>query len=64
MSEWISVKDELPPIGERFDAWTSRGDRLADHGAFVGSWDDDFRRDVMTVRGITHWMPLPAPPKE
>ena len=63
MSEWISVESELPPMNTKFDAWTDKGTRLAEHGEYVGSWDEDFRRDVMKINGITHWMPLPEPPQ-
>lgn len=55
MSEWISVEDELPEIndyylvaGEDIDSEICR--------FLIGlGWQDDF--------DITHWMPLPEPPK-
>lgn len=62
LAGWISVDDQLPPMGEPFDAWHASGERLADHGPYVGSWDEDFRRQVMRANNITHWMPRPAPP--
>lgn len=62
LAGWISVDDELPPMGQHFDAWHVSGERLADHGPYVGSWDEDFRRQVMRANGITHWMVRPAPP--
>ncbi len=59
--EWISVKDRLPEIGEpviiyygRFVAEAMRND----NGVFVVSCSDEEAEDV------THWMPLPEPPKE
>ena len=61
--EWISVEEKLPPMNERFDVWDKYHEcRLADHGAFVGQWDDDFRKDTMLIKGYTHWMPIPPPP--
>lgn len=53
MDNWISVKDRLPEYGRY---------------VLVYSADDDF----MTVEArhhfglfqITHWMPLPEPPRE
>ena len=29
---WISVDNELPPLGEKFDAWSITEGRLANHG--------------------------------
>ena len=68
MADWISVKDRLPDAkGEYLTAY---------HPCH---WDSvDYRRtqiDVDTWRGkttwakkkyhrVTHWMPLPEPPKE
>ena len=61
--EWISVEEELPPMNEPFDVWDDYNKcRLADHGAFVGSWDDDFRKETMLIKGHTHWMALPEAP--
>ena len=49
---WISVMDKLPPLNVNFDVWDSYHKcRLADHGCFTGSWDDDFRRDTMLIKG-------------
>lgn len=59
--DWIPVKQRLPDIGQRFDAWM-HGRYSPDHGAYVGSWDDDFRRESMLLNGITHWKPLPKAP--
>ena len=64
MAEWISVKDSRkPPVfnvvlitdGDCIDlgAWQGRG-----HG-----WASDFSY-IDGSEDITHWMPLPEPPKE
>lgn len=58
---WISVEDELPPINHTFDAFTNQNERKANHGAYVGGWDDEFRLSVMQINGITHWM-IPTSP--
>jgi hypothetical protein len=64
MSEWISVKDSLPPMDAVFDVWDSYHNcRIANHGPFTGRWDDNFRLETLLIRGYTHWMPLPEPPK-
>lgn len=59
---WIPTKHRLPNIGDRFDAWID-GRRIADHGAYIGSWTDDDRRSTMLMKGITHWRPIPSAPK-
>ena len=64
MSEWISVKDSLPEIGVRvltLDKWRHIHDReLYQYrsGGLV------FRPDGLEPgNDVTHWMPLPEPPK-
>lgn len=62
-SEWISVKDRLPEYGGRvIVALDEKGtkicggldsDRIGTHGEWV-RWQGY----------VTHWMPLPEPPKE
>jgi hypothetical protein len=59
MSEWISVKDRLP--GCLISVLTTDGDRVAQTyrtSDDAGSWAA-WRRNK-----VTHWMPLPDPPKE
>lgn len=63
MSEWISVKDRLPE----------------ENGRYLCIWEDCDKKNIDCVnfrdgffpweellgeRLITHWMPLPEPPKE
>ena len=73
MSEWISVKDRLPEIKE-FDDMVSESvlvcsGRTSMAVAWMsnifnesGKWASD--GDVLSAIGeITHWMPLPVPPK-
>ena len=64
MSEWISVKDKMPEDGIRVLTY-------ADNSAmFVASRDDGWYVDTgeyyysSPLTNITHWMPLPEPPKE
>lgn len=60
--KWISIEKELPPLNLSFDAWHVSEGRVANMGAYVGHWDDDFRREVMLVKGFTHWMHKPGIP--
>lgn len=61
--EWTSVEKELPPMNQKFDVWDNHHKkRIADHGAFVGEWDDQFRKETMLIKGHTHWMLQPPPP--
>lgn len=57
MSEWISVKDRLPP--ENITVLAAYDN---------GKVDRDFMADkrwVFTCHGtVTHWMPIPKHPKE
>ena len=53
VQEWISVKDRLPDVGKFVLIYNEiNGVRLDYHdGATFGYYD------------VTHWMPLPNPPK-
>ena len=71
MSEWISVKDRLPEIGVEVlicdvscsngyrDIWSLERDEVYDD---IG-WNDK-NGDWYYLDDVTHWMPLPKPPKE
>jgi hypothetical protein len=58
---WISVKERLPEIDQRFHGFV-HGVIHYDCGAYTGTWSDDDRRKTMLVKGITHWQPLQTPP--
>ena len=60
---WISVKNELPKPGQKVIAVFTDGDeqivdqaRYSDGGFDFASWD--------YVKTVTHWQPMPEPPKE
>lgn len=71
MSEWIDVKDGLPTeVGEAFVYIST-----TEHGRectrtqvlfYCGNnkWEGDMGWSTTEGFGITHWMPLPEPPKE
>ena len=67
-SEWISVEERLPSEDERRDEYyelvpflvCEKGTRYPYRAMYDGvNWGDG----LMKIRGITHWMPLPEPPK-
>lgn len=58
--DWISVKDRLPEPTVEVLAFHSP-DRVIDFSWVYGDGSWAFERS----RGlVTHWMPLPAPPRE
>lgn len=67
IQKWIPVTERLPKedtdvlcyrgnhIGDLMDVYTYKGD---------DEWDDTYgNRQYTEDEGITHWMPLPQPPK-
>jgi len=63
--EWISVKDRLPEDEERVAVlyrWEDRKDLIK----FIGSYMPYEKAWVNTLGKITitHWMPLPEPPRK
>jgi hypothetical protein len=60
MSEWISVNDRLPKL------WQNALTYRAGYGVqyeFMKA-DGGWREDFSCSSPVTHWMPLPKPPKE
>ena len=63
--KWTSVEDRLPDVGQVVLTYIPN---LSIHTGFLTE-DGDFMHDVLKdckKRGytVTHWMPLPEPPKE
>lgn len=58
MNEWISVKDRLPEKNQLILIYAPDADQLKIR---IGLFD----REINTYHnlGITHWQPLPEPPK-
>lgn len=61
---WISVKERLPEKKQRVMVYTVQGTYRIGVFSFVGDkgavW---FKCDKSCIT-VTHWMPLPEPPKE
>lgn len=61
--EWISIEDRLPKAYEVVLVLTTynRHHEAHHHGEEVPRWEDCL---CQPLSGVTHWMPLPEPPKE
>ena len=56
MSEWISVADMMPQIGDHVLIFDN-------DGAGVGTYNGKYwATDGFICHAVTHWMPLPTPP--
>lgn len=58
---WISVEERLPEDTGKYIVCTTKGSVYCTR-FIVHSWRRDFQTDINTH--ITHWMPMPEPPKE
>lgn len=58
---WISVKDSLPEYTPMVLAMCTDGYELAYYGMYGQGWSNTLGTEHLNV---THWMPLPEPPKE
>lgn len=70
--QWISVKDRLPEEGQDclfyvnwIDVWDKGSERITyqEIGVFNGK-DCFYHRAHTDLKKVSHWQPLPAPPKE
>lgn len=65
MAEWISVKDRLPTENGKYLAAIA-GDKIEEPYVILwwfynGKFQDFY---YFPTRYVSHWMPLPEPPKE
>lgn len=61
VNQWISIKEKLPPEDESVLIYTIMGMCVA------ARWDDRFfvsKTASIAKYDVTHWMPLPEPPKD
>lgn len=75
VAQWISVKDRLPDVAGMYivtacDEWCSHGEGIwydtvvvvAEYSGSCWNWNDNgIDCDIDDL--VTHWMPLPEPPK-
>lgn len=72
MSEWISVEDRLPDIShEEYLIWPHHDVNYSceyiayfDGNNWIAECEDTYHYYDYKLKNITHWMPLPEPPKE
>lgn len=64
MSEWISVKDRLPENGKIVLAYSKEKGVTFTHRLWFHQTDRPFVIEYEGMVKVTHWMPLPEPPKE
>ena len=63
--EWISVKDRLPQVKGEYVLIYDSHHRNIYKAWYVGDIDVWFSNEYLPqFINITHWMPLPKPPKE
>lgn len=64
-NEWVSVEDRLPASGQNVIATNGSDVGEAWYASFSKSWcrNNGFEWDRICGQ-VTHWMPLPAPPKK
>lgn len=62
---WISVKERLPENGQKIiAAFRDSGGQVADQARYSNGEFDFASWAYVWADNITHWMPLPEPPKE
>ncbi len=60
MSEWISVEDRLPEASGGYLVHFSKGN--IDVWLYLGD-EIKFSDSILTSGSVTHWQPLPEPPR-
>ena len=66
MSEWISVKDKMPQPG-RYVACIAKRNPFSRFMPMVARIEKNGWANPITeqyISEVTHWLPLPEPPKE
>lgn len=58
---WISVKEKLPE--DSTDCLVYNGSQVQFCSYYCGTWNTPDCYESETIDGVTHWMPLPAPPE-
>ena len=65
MSEWISVKDRLPePFVSVLGYCPDEEPLPTVHEVYMNGFGQWRSAQVYGMGNVTHWMPMPEPPKE
>ena len=63
MKDWIDCKDKLPNVDGDYIVSINCVDCtvfILSYSCYSKTWYDDYSFQTL---GVTHWMPLPEPPK-
>jgi len=66
MSDWISVDERLPDWGRLVLTWKSGQEMRGQTEILMihdGVWSVRNQSRIYAIDAVTHWMPLPDPPK-
>ena len=63
---WINANERLPDNEQDVLAYLDDGEetRIAPCNYFKGVWFDCTMNCIVAIQHVTHWMPIPEPPKE
>ena len=64
VQEWISVDDKLPKPRKRVLIYSRHG--FCESAFYIGvpgEWRVAWNHEMLDADSVTHWMPLPEPPK-
>ena len=65
VQQWIPVTERLPEEWVAVLVWSEYGFcEVAVYLGIPGKWRVTWNHAMLEVDSITHWMPLPEPPKE
>lgn len=60
-SKWISIKDRLPEISKQVLTYETGNPAMPIKVNYIHNYENEFAYG--RNKNITHWMPLPEPPK-
>ena len=64
VQEWISVKDRLPEAWKQVLIYSQHD--FCESAVYIGvpgKWRVTWNHEMLDADSVTHWMPLPQPPK-
>lgn len=64
INKWISVKEKFPKIGKKVLAYRPGMYYTVIQTIYHGNEDWENGYDISGNMAITHWMPIPEPPKK